>query len=390
MDPAAVTNITDINFDCLEVIFKHLSLSDLLNIADANKFLGITAAQAYIDRFGMKNVVLGEFASKQALKIDTRDSVKISSWKQSFQFLRCFGYLTKKLNISLDRTAKYLYNVEYPIFFQHLINYTNEYCSQSLTELVIKGNLDRALNDLKAPFLFVEKIHVDGMFEKNVLTRLFPKLQILAYNDCRHKSFEFESYFPCLKYMKLLSFALSKNQCAQMCSFLQLNPQLKSLTLPFISGEQLEEIISNKLPHLKHLTILDPLLNIPQIGWIIRKRCSTPPISSNQLERHEPSKRKSFTMRKLTVVDSWFATWIFENSSKLAEILPFLGEIRILSERCDRRHYTLDEISKFVNQFTCMQKFTCVFHDGSSFDAFVNRFSDEWECSATTIKIKWR
>lgn len=37
-DPIKITKITDLDYDCLEHIFKNLGLSDLLNVADSSKY----------------------------------------------------------------------------------------------------------------------------------------------------------------------------------------------------------------------------------------------------------------------------------------------------------------------------------------------------------------
>lgn len=52
------TKITDINQLCLEHIFTHLDLNDLLNVADKNKYLKQATYIAFTRKYGGKSVHL--------------------------------------------------------------------------------------------------------------------------------------------------------------------------------------------------------------------------------------------------------------------------------------------------------------------------------------------
>lgn len=41
------TNITNLNSDCMEIIFEHLELNDLLNVADSSKHFYSAVCQVY-------------------------------------------------------------------------------------------------------------------------------------------------------------------------------------------------------------------------------------------------------------------------------------------------------------------------------------------------------
>ena len=51
------TKITDVNVDCLEHIFGHLELSDLLNFANANKQLKAASEPIFFRKYGEKKSV---------------------------------------------------------------------------------------------------------------------------------------------------------------------------------------------------------------------------------------------------------------------------------------------------------------------------------------------
>lgn len=45
------TTITNLNTDCMEIIFEHLELNELINIADSNKRFYSAACQVYRRKF---------------------------------------------------------------------------------------------------------------------------------------------------------------------------------------------------------------------------------------------------------------------------------------------------------------------------------------------------
>lgn len=51
--------ITNLNSDCMELIFEHLELNDLLNIADSNKHFYGAACQVYRRKYMNTNPIIG-------------------------------------------------------------------------------------------------------------------------------------------------------------------------------------------------------------------------------------------------------------------------------------------------------------------------------------------
>lgn len=57
-DEVSTMKIDDINIDCLEHVFNYLSLMDLINVADANKYLRRAAALVFACRSKGKMVMI--------------------------------------------------------------------------------------------------------------------------------------------------------------------------------------------------------------------------------------------------------------------------------------------------------------------------------------------
>lgn len=58
------TNITDLDNDCLEYIFKKLELKDLLSVADASKCFKVAVDMAYTSEYGKMQVFISTYRRK--------------------------------------------------------------------------------------------------------------------------------------------------------------------------------------------------------------------------------------------------------------------------------------------------------------------------------------
>lgn len=131
--------ITDMNFDCLEKIFKCLDQNDLINVAESNKHLRSAAKLSFKSKFGKKQMILfgNEFYRH---RIERR---------RSYQMLRCFGHLIKNLKIFASDESLYLKHsskqriiLELSKSMFHLITYIKKYCKKTVTEIKTIGNYD--------------------------------------------------------------------------------------------------------------------------------------------------------------------------------------------------------------------------------------------------------
>lgn len=128
--------ITDINDFCLINVFKHLDIASLFNIANSNGLLRPAAVTAYQKKFGKNEVHIYHHQEpptrfngvKCKSTVQERDeSIFIFGLKSSLQYLRCFGASVGALVID--------YNYSTSRMNDHLNQYVNKYCHESLTEL---------------------------------------------------------------------------------------------------------------------------------------------------------------------------------------------------------------------------------------------------------------
>lgn len=187
------------NIDCLEAVFlkDYLSPMDLLNIAISDENLKQTAERVYMSKFGKmlvkincenKWVQLFADGKKSRAPIENCDHVieynKRSTaeihWKYCLTFLRHFGHLISKLEISYWG-KKPLINLK---FAAHLDQYVNEYCAESLTEISFDECETEMMQNLKKPFTKVESIRFECCNLGNELSSInewFPHVRHLDF-----------------------------------------------------------------------------------------------------------------------------------------------------------------------------------------------------------------
>lgn len=358
--------IIDLNIDCLEKICQYLEVADLLNVADSNKCLKGAAELIFKLKHSKKTVEIHGAHYRVEDIIDSEHSLMIYDLISSLRIVRCFGHLVTNLKITVDRTD-YLYKVYADRFchsFHCLITYVNQYSAESLVQFTLSTNQeipDKALNHLKKPFLNVEKLYIVQFpnLERSLINKLFPRVRHLVYADAPYFTdfARIENHFRHLSHLHLnissVKYRYTSIKCeeksAQICSFLRLNPQLVSLTLPFILDMKLFQCISElsslktlklynfwgrisnyddnpiHLKHLKRLKI-DEFYECPQI-----------PLTFDHLEelrifcQHFCNNFHQFlienpTIRKITSSPKILKD---EHLSKLANALPFLEEIDV-------------------------------------------------------------
>lgn len=123
-------NIVDVNQFCLEEIFMYLDLEDLLNVANASKYLRPATMTPFTRSHGDKWIDLRHIDKNQKLFVESNNEITIFSLKTIFQMLRCFGQSISQLNLF----APYC-NANQFRNYRRILHYMNEYCVESLTNL---------------------------------------------------------------------------------------------------------------------------------------------------------------------------------------------------------------------------------------------------------------
>lgn len=272
------TEFTDINTDCLEKIFNCLELGDLLNCADTCKHFKEAADIVVSRKLANKSILINEIRVSRSRLIDVGDNVvKLIDQKSIFQTLRNFGHLIKKLKVYGNGFKDF---TERTIDFHAksigvISHYIGHYCAWSLTELTIKKGISFSL--LKKPFLKVETVKINtthsprGQLSKNWFIKMFPNVHQLKYDSVFGRITNFEciaDHFPKMQQLDI-SYAYShcKNlyrivsitdgECiannTNVLKALSLNPQLTSLSLPYISDIKILQTISEQQQQLEYL-----------------------------------------------------------------------------------------------------------------------------------------
>lgn len=442
------TKITDINTYCLEGIFNYLTLSDLLNVSDACKHFKDAADFVFSAKYRKKAVIINEIRVFRTRLLDIKTSyIKIDDIKTSLQLLRCFGHLILKLKIYVvfstcdERAIKFGANS-----VKLLVKYVGFYCFTSLTSLTIKKGPVQVLNLLKRPFLKMEKVEINtwdsprSKLDKIWFSKLFPNIKCLKYESVFGRVTDYECIENEFKSLEHLDISYGFVKCKNLfnCSkrnitneeciahntnvkvALQLNPQLRTLSLPFISDfnilqdicehqQQLECLsfqyaprdsssCNGKLLHFKTIKKLKvcfcgpnrrsdtELMAIPTTGNEMQKI----PLSFDILEEltfetcYQYSDeffdfiRKHQSIVKINLRSCRWPRFYLDdiNRIKLHQALPLLKEIHIMC-------YTLqiDEAIAFTTSFKALEQFSFKLFLWDKFSELVKRLSPEWNSS---------
>lgn len=238
--------VTDVNNDCLEKIFERLTLLELLNVADCNKWLIDAACMVYYRRYGQKMIKLQDIGDSRKEKlIETEDDIELSGLRICLRFLRCFGHLILKLDVS--------YNLADQNYCDYMDQYITEYCVNSLIKITISSYQKGSLDWLK---------------------KLLPKIQELRFINCKldKELTEFHKWFPNLRSLEFEGNTFISNPEFISHHFphlehlttefnentlvgIQLNPQLRSLHIHWIFDAKLLQRAIIHLQHLEHFQI---------------------------------------------------------------------------------------------------------------------------------------
>lgn len=210
-----VTKITNLNHDCLEKIFDRLFLfNDILNVALSNKSLQVAAASAYKRKFGIKQIDLDPTDTAAGPIFVRERAMWISGLKSCLQFVRCFGE-----NIT-DLVMSYGSN-------DHLNQYIQQYCAESLTKISFLGVKSLHVNSFERPFNNVNVVKIEGDYSRNALSHFidwFPNMRhlILTHNTINADAIT----FPQLVHLEIYS--QRQQNCVEL---MRANPQLQTVEL---------------------------------------------------------------------------------------------------------------------------------------------------------------
>ncbi|XP_055303238.1 uncharacterized protein LOC129568921 [Sitodiplosis mosellana] len=223
--------ITDLNNDCLEVIFNHLEFNDLFNVADSNKLLTSAAGRVYWKKYRKMPVDLYTcYTTDECFKIRAH-CIWVYDRTAALKFLRYFGHIITKLRITC-------FSIKNP-YLAELHRYVFEYCSETLIQISFCYMIACAFFPIEKSFPNVESVSFRYcMVDENLsqLNKWFPNVRRLTFGyfvklDNRKC---IEKYFPHLQSLSIERFC-PQNQFGfeeqNAMEALRLNPNLQHLKL---------------------------------------------------------------------------------------------------------------------------------------------------------------
>lgn len=248
---------TDMNVDCLSLIFDELPLKDLISLAKINN--------RHI-RFAVDDIARGKIIHKDVVFFDPINPVfscdlneydtliQVINFDRISNFLECFGRFISYLSIRFDcRDRRYSESEMHDIF-----RLVNLHCSESLFRLTIETMVanENTFQTFTKPFRNVRKLSVDGRCCGYLnFNEIFPSvsdLTLLAkviYND----RLEFlDQVIPNLQNLSITHHQAPMKPAIK--NFIKLNCHIRSLEFIHFSPAHLS-FIAEELPHLEKLLI---------------------------------------------------------------------------------------------------------------------------------------
>ncbi|XP_031617112.1 uncharacterized protein LOC116336964 [Contarinia nasturtii] len=235
---ASKMKLTNVNNDCLERIFLHLSVQDLLNIAHSNKRLKAAADLAFGRNFGGKKskVVINSRCFQIESNGNSAQSIEL---RNPYRLLRSFGHLISNLVI---HTRK-------------VVPYVNQYCCESATEVTF---FEMSKDDfMQKPFMNVEMVCINFCNLKGKSMQLhhcFPKMHTLKLIHVESQPKCIETHYPHLVHLEIEG-PIPTPTIKSTINILSLNPQLRRLTLDTNYTTEFLRTASQRLRSLEHLDI---------------------------------------------------------------------------------------------------------------------------------------
>lgn len=249
-----VTQIADLNFDCLLNIFKNLGLLDLCAVADVCTFWRDAACAVY----GLKN----------SLKVhsDYCDPQEFASviLRRTSQIVRNFGSRTTAIEIKGSCHDLSLY--EQRNYQLRLVHVLGKHCDGTLNELnLYRFFLSRRTVRFMEPLLrCVNKLKIHdcetGEFNLKILRRYAPMLEELTFVcNLIDVSYRFEDWRHSIPSMTSLSFSGINIANSDIRQILLMNPQLTKIKFEHCRNvdDTVIELVARNGPQISALHFLN-------------------------------------------------------------------------------------------------------------------------------------
>lgn len=146
------TNISDLNADCIASILKYLDFASIINAAVSNKRLQMGAEIAFKEK---KYKIISIIPSPSQNTYAAGNKLVIGGIKSCLQFISCFGFMVKVMDIQYSTPVWHLNNNLVTI----LDNYVQSYCIESLKDIMFYGRKSMEFRMTKV-FPTVESVQI--------------------------------------------------------------------------------------------------------------------------------------------------------------------------------------------------------------------------------------
>lgn len=246
------TKLTDLNVDCLLLIFDQLDFYTLLSLAEVNKPFSVLAADVYRRKYGNKMVEI-----RQAFSIDIKTIVEFENRIQIENFdlistiFKHFGSVISNVKINYQEAKGSR--------IKDILTLVNRN-SESLKQIRLELDNGNGLDGIEKPFLSVERVSIAGEYERlgneqMNLNEMFPEMRRLSLKHSMvHNQTSMALKFPHLEEFHV-AFAHTKGSTENdIRKMIEQNPQIRSLSVHYSTLAFLE-FISQHLPNLEHLEL---------------------------------------------------------------------------------------------------------------------------------------
>lgn len=260
MESNAATQITDLNLDCLEKIFRYLNNYQLVIIADCmNKRLKSAVDLVFTLRHGRKlfEISVLDYHSPSYNLFSFPNKLLTYNFQLAIKLLRCFGHLLTKFH------AQIIYNAD-EVLVGHFVAYVKRYLRfEQLKEFQFRSQpnvLDDLLNSVAKPCSNAEYVGIVGgtSIKPHRLSSLFPKMQCLNVYIFHPADLDGITHnFPQIKQLQLhtdYQFNMIDSLHAKMDVVFSLNSHLNALSIPF-QTYKIYPRINEMLPSLERLQL---------------------------------------------------------------------------------------------------------------------------------------
>lgn len=401
--------------DCLESMFLHSDIDDLLNLAHSCKFLKKLVESVFLRKFrhtkmNIQNITI----SKNRRIFVKKKTILIMDLRSALQILRCFGHLITDLEFNFLPP----YNINqtsYDVHNHRVVAYLSDYCVKSVTKIALiecsKGNL----TNINKPFEKVEEVRIRNCdLKTNWLKTVFPKMRSLQFLHDKHGKTDLSCIGQHFPHLMQFEIGIFDEKAAGFCQFytanaLILNPQLKSFNGMLLSSTiftpdflQFTKTFHG-LQELEHLAIgweIDDFANYNNrpmhfskvkkfemnLRFLHRTDLPEIPFSFDQLEEFSISLKqinqeffnfikKNPKIRKLKITPSCPVDYNGVSDIKFAEALPLLTELDLQFYK-----FTMHEAIGFLRKFRFLEKMSFTSKD-KRIKELRQRLGNQWSVS---------